>query len=247
MPKTYIVGNWKMNQSTEEIEAFFKYMNASDLNSGRHWIAPQSVHIPQCASLVEKSHYKIGAQNCSENSFGAFTGEICTRSIKEVGGHFVIVGHSERRQFQKENNELLGLKVSKGLEAGLKVIYCIGETLTEREGNQTLNVIKTQLIEGLKNVKPASEDDLILAYEPVWAIGTGKTATPFEAEEVHAYIRNLLKEIYQKFATNMSILYGGSVKPNNIRELLSQPNINGALVGGASLKAEDFYQLCRAS
>jgi triosephosphate isomerase len=247
MPKTYIVGNWKMNQSIEEIESFIKGFAMSNVENGRHWIAPQFVHIPLCVALAEKTHLKIGAQNASENSFGAFTGEICTRSIKEVGGHFVILGHSERRQFQKESNQLLQKKIIKSMEAGLRVIYCIGETLEEREAGKTMSVVKSQLLEGLADIKISSEDDLVIAYEPVWAIGTGKTATPFEAEEVHAYIRGLLLEKFPKFGTNMSILYGGSVKPNNIRDLLSQPNINGALVGGASLKAEDFIQLCRAS
>lgn len=243
--KTYIVGNWKMNQTLSELEAFFNDLKSTALPEGNFWIAPQLIHIPKALDLTAGTQFKIGAQNSSENDFGAFTGETSCKSLHEAGAHFVIVGHSERRSLYGETNKIVNSKTLKALDSNLLPIVCVGETLEQREANQTLDVVLTQVKEALSNVKLTSENELVLAYEPVWAIGTGKTATPEQAEEVHSAIRATLKELYGELGNNISILYGGSVKPANVTELLNQPNINGGLVGGASLKAESFAALCK--
>jgi triosephosphate isomerase len=245
MAKTYIVGNWKMNQKLSEVTNFFESLKATNLPQGNFWIAPQILHIPKTLELTKNTQFKIGAQNCSENNFGAFTGETCASSLKEIGAHFVIIGHSERRSLYGETNQTVNLKTKKVLENNLIPIICIGETLEEREAGKTLDIVLTQLKDALSTITINNADQLIIAYEPVWAIGTGKTATPAQAEEVHASIRETLISIYPKLGNEISILYGGSVKPNNIKELLAQKNINGGLVGGASLVAKDYLDLCR--
>jgi triosephosphate isomerase len=245
MAKTYMIGNWKMNQSLEEISTFFTDLKAIDLPVGNFWIAPQIIHIGKCLSLTNSTQFKIGAQNSSNQDNGAYTGETSAKSLKEFGAHFAIVGHSERRAYYAESDEVINSKVSKALENGLVPVICIGETLDEREANKTLDIVLGQLKAGLKDIKLNSANDLIVAYEPVWAIGTGKTASPEQAEEVHAAIRDLLKELYGDLGDDLSILYGGSVKPANVKELLAKPNINGGLVGGASIKAESFSELCK--
>jgi triosephosphate isomerase len=242
--KTYIVGNWKMNQGLTELKEFFGALKETTLPEGNFWIAPQMIHIPKAINLTSDSQFKIGAQNSSQNDFGAFTGETSVESLKEVGAHFALVGHSERRSYYGETNSIVNEKTKKIIEKGLLPIVCIGETLEQREAGKTLDIVLTQVKEGLSGISLKSADDIILAYEPVWAIGTGKTASPEQAEEVHAAIRSTLKELYGDFGNNISILYGGSVKPANVTELLSQPNINGGLVGGASIKAESFAALC---
>jgi triosephosphate isomerase len=168
--------------------------------------------------------------------------------LKSTGCEFVILGHSERRTIFKESNEVINKKIKKALKSGLKPIFCIGETLQEREEGITENIVKTQVVEGLKDITAEELKDVIIAYEPVWAIGTGKVATPAQAQEVHAFIRNLIKELYSQEATdNMVIQYGGSVKPDNAAELLSQPDIDGALVGGACLKADSFTSIIKSA
>ncbi len=226
-----LVANWKMNQTVKEVKEFLAAFN--EKYSGKHqaWIAPQAIHLPLGMSLSTK--VKWGAQNTATEDAGAFTGEISPKSLKDLGAHFTIIGHSERRTLFAETNQVLNKKTLKAIENGLKVIFCIGETLAERESNNTFDVIRTQLELGLKDVKMS---EVILAYEPVWAIGTGKTATPDEAQEVHAFIRSIVP--------GTPILYGGSVKPDNVEKLLGQKDIDGALVGGASLKAADFLALC---
>jgi triosephosphate isomerase len=245
MAKTYMIGNWKMNQSLEEINSFFTELKSIDLPTGNFWIAPQLIHISNCLALTGGTQFKIGAQNASDKDNGAFTGETSTSNLKELGAHFAILGHSERRAYYAESDEFINSKVSKVLESGLVPVLCIGETLEERESNKTLDIVLGQIKAGLQSIKLNSADELILAYEPVWAIGTGKTASPEQAEEVHFAIRNLLKELYGELGAELSILYGGSVKPSNVKELLAKPNINGGLVGGASIKADSFSDLCR--
>lgn len=238
----HIVGNWKMNQTLHEISEFFIEMTKMKMElKCKAWIAPQSLHIPILKEIAfTTGSIQIGAQNCSTNESGAFTGEVSPVALADMGVEFVIIGHSERRTIFGENNETLNQKVLTALKNNLKVIYCVGETLEEREGNKTFAVIEEQLAVGLKNL-PADKAHLVLiAYEPVWAIGTGKVATAEQAEEVHAFIRGKL--VHQKDET--IILYGGSAKPDNIDSLLRKDNIDGALVGGASLKASDFRQLC---
>ncbi|MBC75689.1 MAG: triose-phosphate isomerase [Halobacteriovoraceae bacterium] len=246
MAKSYIVGNWKMNQNRHELNEFFGHLEKEELNPGNFWIAPQFIHIQTCIEKTNKVPLKIGAQNCSDQTSGAFTGEISPSSLADIEAHFVILGHSERRALFNESNELINSKVKAVMGNKLVPILCVGETLEQRESNETMNVVLDQVTKGLQGVKLGAEDDIIIAYEPVWAIGTGKTASPEQAEEVHAGIREKLKELYPECGENISILYGGSVKPNNIDDLIKQPNINGGLVGGASLKAEDFMALCRA-
>ncbi len=243
--KTYIVGNWKMNQSLDELTGFFNTLKETSVPAGNFWIAPQLVHISKSLELTTGSQFKIGAQNSSQNDFGAFTGETSVESLKELGAHFSLVGHSERRSYYGESNEIVNVKTKKILEKGILPIVCIGETLEQREAGKTLDIVLTQVKEALAGISINSADDIILAYEPVWAIGTGKTASPEQAEEVHAAIRSTLKELYGDLGNDISILYGGSVKPANVTELLNQPNINGGLVGGASIKADSFAALCK--
>lgn len=243
--KTYIVGNWKMNQGLDELTSFFNELKETNLPEGNFWIAPQIVHINTALEATKGTQLKIGSQNASQNDFGAFTGETSVESLKEIGAHFSLVGHSERRSYYGETNEIVNAKTKKIMEKGLLPIVCIGETLEEREAGKTLDIVLTQVKEALAGIKLNSADELILAYEPVWAIGTGVTATPEQAEEVHTAIRTTLKELYSDLGESISILYGGSVKPANVTELLNQPNINGGLVGGASLKAESFAALCK--
>ncbi|MDO9180961.1 MAG: triose-phosphate isomerase [Bacteriovorax sp.] len=238
----HMVGNWKMNQTLEEISHFFIEMSKMKMElKCKAWIAPQAIHISILKEIAfTTGSIQIGAQNCSEHEAGAFTGEISALGLADLGVEFVIVGHSERRTLYGESNELLNKKVLLAMKHGLKVIYCVGESLAERESNQTFNIIETQLSVGLKNIPVELAHLLMIAYEPVWAIGTGKSATAAEAEEAHAFIRS-------KLTTNAEqtiILYGGSVKPDNIDSLLCNENIDGALIGGASLKAQDFRALC---
>jgi len=179
---------------------------------------------------------------------GAFTGEVSADMLKSAGCEFVILGHSERRTIFKENDELINKKIKKALASGLKPIFCIGETLQEREEGITEKVVNTQIVDGLKDVPAEEMNKIIVAYEPVWAIGTGKTATPEQAQEVHAFIRNLIAKLYSKdIADKLIIQYGGSVKPDNAAQLLSQPDIDGALVGGACLKADSFHAIIKAA
>lgn len=243
--EVHIVGNWKMNQTLLEISNFFIEMSKMKMElKCKAWIAPQAIHIPILKEIAfTTGSIQIGAQNCCEHDSGAFTGEISPLALADIGVEFVIIGHSERRTIYGEHNELLNKKVLLALKHDLKVIYCVGETLAEREANQTFSVIETQLNIGLQDLPADKAHLLMIAYEPVWAIGTGKTATTEQAEEVHAFIRGKLTLNPEKTI----ILYGGSVKPDNIDSLLREANIDGALVGGASLKAQDFRALCSSA
>ena len=243
--EVHIVGNWKMHQTLVEISHFFIEMSKMKMElKCKAWIAPQAIHIPILKEIAfTTGSIQVGAQNCCEHDSGAYTGEISPLALADIGAEFVIICHSERRTIYGEKNEVLNKKVLLALKHGLKVIYCVGETLAEREAEETFSVIETQLNIGLRNVMPESAHLLMIAYEPVWAIGTGKTATAEQAEEVHAYIRSKLTNS----ADQTIILYGGSVKPDNIDSLLRQENIDGALVGGASLKAQDFRALCSSA
>ena len=238
--KKLMVGNWKMNKNGKECQEYLEQFAAKYTGKADAWIAPQSLYV----KLVINSPLKAGLQNCSEHVEGADTGEVSPRTFKEMGGHFVILGHSERRQYFSETSKQLNAKIRTALAEGLAVIYCVGETLSEREANQTLSLIEDQIHQGLNDQSKATLENLIIAYEPVWAIGTGKTATPGQAQEVHAHIRQILKAKFPEFGDKIRILYGGSVKPDNVEELLGQKDIDGGLVGGASLKAKDFLALC---
>lgn len=246
--KSVIVGNWKMNQDLASIEKFFQEL-APILDSGLNtaWLAPQFVHLPQLLSHRQRwpSYLKVGAQNCSHLTDGAMTGEVSPKTLVDMNIDFVILGHSERREHFNESSELLNTKVKLALSLGLTVIYCVGETKEQRENEQTLSIITEQLDQGLKGIHQEAYSSLLIAYEPVWAIGTGLTASPEQAQEVHQAIRKHLASLAPQKADSTPILYGGSVKPGNIAQLMKQPDINGALVGGASLKAFDFAELIK--
>jgi triosephosphate isomerase (TIM) len=249
--KLIIAGNWKMNKTVAEALAL-----VADLT--RDLDAVKEVDIVVCPpftalesvskAILETKNIKLGAQNMSENNFGAFTGEICAGMLKEFSVRFVILGHSERRQFQKESDALIAKKALAAHAASLKPIVCVGETLAEREGNLTEKVLETQVRGSLAGLTGDQMLETVIAYEPVWAIGTGKTATTQQAQETHAFIRGLLGKIYDDtVAKKVRIQYGGSVKPNNAKELMSQPDVDGALVGGASLEARSFADIIKNS
>lgn len=238
--KKLLVGNWKMNKNGKECLEFLEIFSKNFSSKREAWIAPQSLFV----KLIINSGMKAGLQNCSEFVEGAYTGEVSPRTFKEMGGYFVILGHSERRQYFGETSKHLNAKIKTVLNEGLVAVYCVGETLSERENGQTLSLIEDQIHQGLNDQAKANFENLIIAYEPVWAIGTGKTATPAQAQEVHAHIRKLLVSKFPSFGDKVRILYGGSVKPDNVEELLAQKDIDGGLVGGASLKAKDFLALC---
>jgi len=207
-------------------------------------VCPPFTSLNEVHSLVKDSPVKLGAQNMFFEESGAYTGEISASMLKSVGCEYVILGHSERRTIFGESDEWINNKIKKAIERGLKVIFCIGETLAQREEGETDAVVKNQIINGLQNVTSENLKTVTIAYEPIWAIGTGKTASPEQAQEVHAFIRNLIEEIYSKeSAENLIIQYGGSVKPDNAASLLSQPDIDGALVGGACLKPDSFLSI----
>ncbi|MEX0799163.1 MAG: triose-phosphate isomerase [Bacteriovoracaceae bacterium] len=247
MPKTYMVGNWKMNQGLHELNEFFIQIDKADLPQGNFWIAPQMIHIHKLLEKTNINSLKVGAQNCSDQESGAYTGEVSAKNLAEMGAQFVILGHSERRSLFKEDDQFINRKVKQALRNKLIPILCVGETLEQREAGKTLETVLGQVEACLDGIRPTSADQLILAYEPVWAIGTGKTASPEQADEVHSEIRKKLDQLFPDTGKEISILYGGSVKPSNIKDLLSQKNVNGGLVGGASLKASDFIELCKAT
>ncbi len=243
MRKKIIAGNWKMNNDLNESILLINEINEKlvDRDNVQVIIAPPFTALDRASQLISDSSISLSAQNmCFEDS-GAFTGAISASMLKSVGCEYVILGHSERRTLFGESNSDVNKKMKKAIASDLTPIFCIGETLVERESGEMQNIIEKQVREGLEGISEAELSGTILAYEPVWAIGTGKVATPEQAQEVHAFIRNLLKELYSEdLANNTVIQYGGSVKPENAAELIGQPDIDGALVGGACLKTESF-------
>ncbi len=240
--KKIIAGNWKMNNLKEDVVAFFEELGdfASNFDDREVIIAP-SIPYVLLASEKKGKAVKLGVQDIYPEKKGAFTGQVGSEMVKDLSAEFVIIGHSERRHVMNESLEMIRKKVTFAQEEGFKIIYCVGETLSQRQKNELFAVIEKQLSDAFDNNLNISDEDLIIAYEPVWAIGTGVVASKDEAEEMHKFIRNYMKEHYNK--ENVRILYGGSVKPANVKELLSMPNIDGALVGGASLKADSFKKL----
>ncbi len=238
--KKLMIANWKMNKNGKECAEFLIEFKSKYSNKIDAWIASQPLYI----KLIINENVKAGLQNCSEHVSGAYTGEVSSRNFKEMGGNFVLIGHSERRQFFGETSKTCQAKLQTVLRENLTAVYCVGETLSERESGQTLAIVSDQLHQGLNDLSAANEENLVIAYEPVWAIGTGKTATPGQAQEVHSSIRKILSEKFPGFGSKVRLLYGGSVKPDNVEELLAQKDIDGGLVGGASLKAKDFLALC---
>ena len=246
MRKKFIAGNWKMYKSLSEAKAFATELKAKlgGFTGTDMAVAPVSVCLPAVVEILKGSGIGVAAQNCHWEKEGAFTGEVSVAMLKEIGVSHVIIGHSERRQYYAESNEACAKKVKACLEAGLFPILCVGETLAEREAGNTFKTVHAHLTGGLASLDAHDVAKVTIAYEPVWAIGTGKTASPEQAQEVHAFIRNLVKDTYGAgTAEALRIQYGGSVKPENVKELMSQPDIDGALVGGASLKADSFAQI----
>ncbi len=250
MRKKVIAGNWKMNNNLSESQNLISKLSAglsSEKINCDVIICPPYTSLQEVSSLTRNTVMKLGAQNMHYEESGAYTGEISASMLKSVGCEYVILGHSERRTIFGETDSLINKKIKKALQSNLKPIFCIGETLQERESGVTKDVIKRQVVEGLKEIPLNELSSIIIAYEPVWAIGTGKTATPAQAEEVHEFIREIISGLYNKDAAeNLIIQYGGSVKPDNAAELMSQKDIDGALVGGACLKADSFISIIKS-
>ena len=242
-----IAGNWKMHKTLAEAQALAREIRQGLSPSTRVEVAvgPPYTALNAVAAELAGSPVKLAAQDVFWEKQGAYTGAISAAMLADVGCHYVIIGHSERRQYFGEIDETVNRKVKAVLEAGLFPIVCVGETLAEREQGRTFTVVETQIRQGLAGLAPGQGQRLVIAYEPVWAIGTGKTATPDQAQEVHKLIRGLLPEMAGTAA--LRILYGGSVTPDNAKELMAQPDINGALVGGASLKAASFLGIIAAA
>ncbi len=252
MRKKIIAGNWKMNKTLEEgmglVSEISNMLKDEYKGSAEVVLFPPFTHINAVSKLIaENPRLKSGAQNCSNHKSGAYTGEVSADMLKSCGATYVIIGHSERRQYFGEYNDWLAKKVNAVLEAGLTPIYCCGETLEERENNAHFDVLKTQISEGLFHLSQEQMMQVVIAYEPVWAIGTGKTASTAQAQEIHAFIRGLLSAKFNdSTAQNITIQYGGSVKPDNAVELFQSADIDGALVGGAALQSRSFVDIIKA-
>ena len=249
MRKNIVAGNWKMNTTLQEgvklAEEVNAAVNAADAKCDVIICVPFT-HLAPINGVIS-GKLGLGAENCADHKSGAYTGEVSAPMVASTGAKYVILGHSERRQYYGENAEILRAKVALALENGLTPIFCIGEVLSESEAGKHFDVVKSQIEDGLFNLSAEDFSKLILAYEPVWAIGTGKTATADQAEEIHAFIRSVIAGKYgQEVADNTSILYGGSCKPTNAAELFAKPDVDGGLIGGASLKCADFMGIVNA-
>lgn len=244
----FIAGNWKMNKTVEEALDLTEQLKASlqNIKGVEVAVAPPFTALYTVSVALKGSPIRLTAQNLFYEERGAFTGEISPLMLREIGCQYVIIGHSERRQFFGETEETVNRKIKAAFHQNLKPILCVGETSKEREGGQTFTVIERQLQGALKGILNKEMDNIVIAYEPVWAIGTGKTATPEQADEVHRYIREKIEKLYSReIAMEIRIQYGGSVTPENIKSLMGQENIDGALVGGASLKSETFSKIVK--
>ena len=248
--KLIIAGNWKMNKTVAEALDLVNALKR-DLGTVKEVdvvVCPPFTALEAVSKAIIDSNIRLGAQNMSENNFGAFTGEICAGMLKEFSVRYVILGHSERRMFQKESDALIARKALAVHAASLKPIVCVGESLAERESGQTWAVLETQVRDSLAGLSKAQMEETVLAYEPVWAIGTGKTASSAQAQEAHAFIRKQLVSLFdESVAKHVRIQYGGSVKPQNARELMGQPDVDGALVGGAALEVRSFADIVKNS
>ncbi len=244
MRKKIVAGNWKMNKNLQEGVAL-----ATELNEVLKAEKPKCdvvictpfIHLATVSGIIDHNVIGLGAENCADKASGAYTGEVSAEMVRSTGAEYVILGHSERREYYHETPEILKEKVNLALANGLKVIFCIGESLAQREANEQNAVVKSELEGSVFHLTAEQFANIVIAYEPIWAIGTGLTATSSQAEEIHAYIRGIIAEKYgQAVADNTSILYGGSCKASNAPELFAKPDIDGGLIGGASLKAPDF-------
>jgi len=250
MRKPFVAGNWKMNLLVDTGRDLAVRLKESleGINHVETAVCPPFVIVPAVCEVLRGSPIKVGAQNMYYEESGAFTGEVSGSMLMNAGCTYVILGHSERRHIFGEDDDLINKKVKAALAVGLKPIFCVGEKLEEREAGKTKNVVETQVKAGLAGVTAEEMEKVTVAYEPVWAIGTGKTATPEQAQEVHEFIRGLLAAEYgDETASAVRLQYGGSVKPGNAKALMTQPDIDGALVGGASLEAESFTEIVRAA
>lgn len=248
MRKPIIAGNWKMNKTVGEARELVTALKGkvADVTDVEIVVGPTFTALLAVAEVIKGSNIKLAAQNMSWEESGAFTGEISPLMLKDVGCQYVIIGHSERRAYFSETNEMVNKRVKAAHAHSLKPIVCVGEKLEDRESGVTKDVIKDHVVNGLAGLTEEQMLKTVMAYEPVWAIGTGKTATPDQAQEVHKFIRELLAELYSSpVAEAIRIQYGGSVKPSNVAELMAQPDIDGGLIGGASLDADSFTQIIK--
>ena len=248
MRKQIVAGNWKMNKTFSEAEILITEiadaLDDVDLKDAEVVLCPPALYLEMATDVAFESNFKVGAQNIYPEDSGAFTGEISPLMLKELNVSYCIIGHSERRKYFNETNEFLQRKVDALLKHNIRPIFCCGEVLPEREANQHFEVVKKQVEESLFHLTPESFLEVVIAYEPVWAIGTGVTASKEQAQEMHAYIRGLIAAKYDETTANeTTILYGGSCNGKNARELFAQPDVDGGLIGGASLKAEEFLQI----
>ncbi len=251
MRKKIVAGNWKMNKTLQEGIELAKEVNervkTANAKNVTVVIGTPFIHLAEVNKTVDPAFISVSAQNCATEVSGAYTGEVSAAMVASTGCKYVILGHSERRSYYGETDEILVKKVQRALENKLEVIFCVGEVLAEREADKHFEVVKSQLENGLFNLSADQFAHIVVAYEPVWAIGTGKTATSAQAEEMHAFIRKTIAEKYGKEnADNTTILYGGSCNAKNADELFSQPDVDGGLIGGASLKADDFLAIIAA-
>ncbi|MEM7101832.1 MAG: triose-phosphate isomerase [Bacteroidota bacterium] len=249
MRKKIVAGNWKMNKNHQEAkELATAIAEGANVNDQLVILCPPFIHLPVVQQIIEEAAgVETAAQNLHQEAKGAYTGEISAEMILSVGSKYVLIGHSERRQYARESYELLAKKVNAALSAGLIPIFCCGEELAVRDAGDHEDFVKIQLEESLFHLDEAEFSKVIIAYEPIWAIGTGRTASPEQAQEMHHHIRNRIRIRYnQEVADNTSILYGGSVKPANASDLFAQPDVDGGLVGGASLTPENFMPIIRA-
>ena len=250
MRKNIVAGNWKMNTTVPEGVALAKEVNEALKGFKANCdviICVPFTHLCPVAGVIDQTILGLGAENCADHASGAYTGEVSAAMVASTTAKYVILGHSERRQYYGETAATLREKVALALANGLQPIFCIGEVLEERENGTYNDVVKAQIVDGLFNLSAEEFGKIILAYEPVWAIGTGKTATADQAEDMHAFIRGVIAEKYGKeVADNTSILYGGSCKPSNAAELFAKPDVDGGLIGGASLKCADFMGIVKA-
>lgn len=249
MRKTIIAGNWKLNMTSKEAIEIVTLLkrDLSEVSDVEIVVCPVFTALSDVYDIIQETNIDLGGQNLYWEDEGAFTGEVSAPLLRSVGCKYVIIGHSERRQLFGETDETVNKKINAALNHQLIPIVCVGEVLEEREAQKTFDVIETQLTQSLKDLSDEAMKQIVIAYEPVWAIGTGKTATPDQAQEVHLFIRGIIEKQCGEIAQEITIQYGGSVKPENISELIAQPDIDGALVGGASLKADSFTAIVKGS
>lgn len=243
MRQKIVAGNWKMNKNAEETEDLLNDLIDKLPNDieAQVIVAPTYINLASAVDHLEFTNIQVAAQNISQFESGAYTGEISADMLKSIGVNIVIIGHSERRAYFHETDFILAEKVTTALSHNMKIIFCFGEELKDRKNNQHFNVVENQLRDGLFHIKDKDWEQIVLAYEPVWAIGTGETASPDQAQEMHRFIRETIRHHYgSNVAEDVSILYGGSVKPENAKEIFSKPDVDGGLIGGAALKASDF-------